>query len=868
VAPKQILHYKIERKIGQGGMGEVFLATDTKLNRQVALKFVPESLSSDLEARERLLREARAASQLIHPNIVTIHSIEKEGERAFIVMEYVPGKTLDEYFKGREHSTDEILSIASQLAEALQKAHDTGVVHRDLKPGNVLMDEDGRPRILDFGLAKIEGAAKLTQTGSTVGTMAYISPEQAQGKEVDPRSDIFSFGVLLYEMFAGRTPFTGEHEAALIYSIVNEEPEPLARYKSGVSDDIQRLINKCLSKNPAERYQSASDLLADLKRERRLSQSGPSIAAAAPPNKGRKTAALVGTLGIIALVVAVAFIVVPKWFGGGGSEGQAGPVKIAVLPFENIGAPEDEYFADGMTEELIARLASVKDLGVIARTSIMQYKGTEKSITEIGEELGVDYVVEGTIRWQKSKDGPDRVKITPQLVKTADGTHAWAKIYEEPMNEVFQVQSDVAAKIVAALNITLHESDREKLDAKPTDNLQAYDFYLRGNDYFQYIRGGTDQQALELAAQLYRQAIENDSTFAAAHARLGRCHIELYWHCTNDPADLGLAKEHLHIALALGPQDPDVRTATGSLYYHEQDYEKALTELTIARDLRPNNSDVLAEIGYVLRRNGEFRKGLDQLLEAIKADPRNPNYYSQTVASAIHLREYDLAEELALKSISLAPERGASHADLARIYVLRDGDPQKAADYLAGHDASTSKDWNYYNAWGRAELLLGNYDNALAQFAKATDDPQLAKWPLDQAEVELIRGNRGAANTLFDSAITLIEAKRGAWVYPHQAMSDMGVALAALGKKEQSLGLAAAAMDSVSSAMNIWSVKRNLAITHALLGDQDKALDVLEASLAEPGFLTVQTLRLSPLWKVLLQDNPRYQALIARASAS
>lgn len=234
-------------------MGEVFLATDTRLNRQVALKFIPESLSADPEARQRLLREAQAASKLSHPNIVTVHSIEREGERDFIVMEYVLGKSLGEHFGDKSQSLDQVLDIAAQLAEALQKAHGAGVIHRDLKPGNVLIDPDGRPRILDFGLAKIEGAAKLTQTGSTIGTMAYISPEQAQGREVDQRSDLFSLGVLLYEMIAGRVPFAGDHEAALIYAIVNDEPEPMARFKKSVPESLERIVAKCLAKDPAER---------------------------------------------------------------------------------------------------------------------------------------------------------------------------------------------------------------------------------------------------------------------------------------------------------------------------------------------------------------------------------------------------------------------------------------------------------------------------------------------------------------------------------------------------------------------------------------------------------------------------------------
>jgi len=499
----------------------------------------------------------------------------------------------------------------------------------------------------------------------------------------------------------------------------------------------------------------------------------------------------------------------------------------------------------------------------------MQYKGTEKTVEEIGKELGVDYIVEGTIRWQKSKDGPDRVKITPQLVKAADGTHAWAQIYEEPMNEVFQVQSDVAAKIVAALNITLHEPDREKLDARPTDNLQAYDYYLRGNDYFQHIRGGTNKQALVLAAQLYRQAIEHDSSFAAAHARLGRCHIELYWHNTTDPDDLQLAKDHLDLALSLGPQDPDVRTAIGSLHYHNRDYDKALKELTIARQLQPNNSDVLAEIAYVLRRNGQFQEGLDQLLDAVAADPRNPNHYAQTIQSALHLRKYGLAEELTRQVISLAPERGSSHSYLATLFTHRDGDPQKAADYLKQLEVSTSKDNTYYKAWAEAELCLGNYDAAAEHYhAGAETSPRLASSETRRAMIEFVRGNRAAANQLYDSALTIFEAKRGDWVYPYQVTLDMAIALAVLGDNERALELAAAAMDTGASAMNIWEIKRGQAITHLIVGNEEVGLDLIEEFLAEPGYVTQQTIRLDPIWKLMLKNHPRYQAIINRPPAS
>jgi len=380
VNPKQILHYKIERKIGQGGMGEVFLATDTKLGRQVALKFLPESLSADPEARERLLREAQAASKLIHPNIVTVHSIESVDNRDFIVMEYVPGLMLGEYFSEKERSIEEVLSIALQLAEALGKAHEAGVIHRDLKPGNILMDADGRPRILDFGLAKIVGAAKLTQTGSTLGTMAYISPEQAEGKEVDPRSDIFSFGVLLYEMITGRVPFTGEHEAALIYSIVNDEPEPMARFKSGVGDDLQHIVTRCLAKNSDERFQSVSDLAAELKRQMRVSQlPRPALTKATVETRPMRNIFRWMAPALV-LLAAIWYLgpIGPGSTTGGSSEGR---IRLAVLPFQNIGAnSEADFYGDGFSDDVISNLSKASGFVVISRTSSFQFRDTNRSI--------------------------------------------------------------------------------------------------------------------------------------------------------------------------------------------------------------------------------------------------------------------------------------------------------------------------------------------------------------------------------------------------------------------------------------------------------------------------------------------------------
>ena len=475
----QFSHYRVIEKIGCGGMGEVYLAEDTELNRKVALKFLPPDLCRDADCRARFKREAQAAAKLSHPNIVTIHEVAEYHERPYIVMEYLQGKSLKEIIQAGDMPLAKAVDLAIQIAEGLNAAHQASVVHRDIKPANIVIGDDGRARILDFGLATIRGTEKLTQTGSTLGTLGYMAPEQTRGEPTDQRSDIFSFGVILYEMITGRPPFHGDHEAAILYAIAYDEPEPLGRYKSAVPDDLQHIICKMLAKTPAHRYQTAADLIADLKRF--SAEEAPALLA-----KGRRdwwnryvvNAAMVILLAIAAYWIATTYVFPP------GEKSGSGRKMLAVLPFENLGSPEDEYFADGITDEITAKLASIHELGVISRTSTMLYKHTTKSLREIAKELGVDYILEGTILWDKGRD-TSRVRILPQLIRVSDDTHLWAETYQRPLTDIFALQSDLAAQIAKEMNITLLEPENGALQAMPTRNLDAYQTYLRGMDYRQ-----------------------------------------------------------------------------------------------------------------------------------------------------------------------------------------------------------------------------------------------------------------------------------------------------------------------------------------------------------------------------------------------
>ncbi|MCH6573926.1 MAG: protein kinase [Bacteroidetes bacterium] len=473
---KTISHYKIIEKLGGGGMGVVYKAVDTKLDRTIALKFLPPHLLADKEAEQRFISEAKAASSFDHPNICTIHEIGKtDDDQLFIVMAYYQGETLKKKIEKGPIKTEEAIDIVIQVAEGLKRAHNKGIVHRDIKPANIFITNDGIAKILDFGLAKVSTQAQITTMGTTMGTVGYMSPEQTKGEEVDHRTDIWSLGVVLYQMLSGSLPFQGDYEQAIIYSILNEEPTLL----KSLPKDLENILNKALQKNPNDRYNNLNDMLDDLKK---LNRTDAHQTTDDKPGRKRKPQAFIVS-SIVGLILA--FMLVYFLFINDSESGESSVERkmIVVLPFKNLGLPEDEYFADGITEEITSRLSEIKQLGVIGRTSADQYKNTEKSFDQIGEELGVEYLLEGSVRWEKVPGSESRIRVTPQLIKISDGTHIWTERYDAILKSVFDVQTDIAEKVANALDVTLLESEQKSISQKPTDNLQAYDFYLRAYNY-------------------------------------------------------------------------------------------------------------------------------------------------------------------------------------------------------------------------------------------------------------------------------------------------------------------------------------------------------------------------------------------------
>src|SRR3990172_11829452 len=515
---KTVAHYKIQEKLGEGGIGVVYKAQDTKLDRLVALKFLPQSLAADTVERERFIHEAKAASALNHPNITTIYEIGEHDSQLFIAMELVEGETLKQTAARNGLHLEKVIDIGVQICDALSSAHEKGIIHRDIKADKIALTPKGLVKIMDFGLAKLKGATKLTRTGSTVGTAAYMSPEQAQGEEVDQRSDIFSFGVVLYELLTGQLPFKGEHQASLIYSILNEEPQPVARFNNKVTPDLERIVFKALAKDKEERYQHITDLQADLRRERKsLEYLRSGTVTAEVPTAKRKTRVLP-----IALVAAIALILILGYlFLSGKREPQTvktAKPSIAVMYLENLSeSEEDQYFAAGMTEDIITHLSKIGGLMVASRSDIDQFREKKITIKEVAEKLKVNYVMEGSVR----KYG-DKIRITCQLIKADDGFHIWAENYDRKLEDVFAIQAEVAKEVAKALKIALAPAEIEQLEKKPTLDVRAYNYYLQGREY--YFGGFAYPERHKLVIKMFQNALEVDSNYALAYAGLSDCY--------------------------------------------------------------------------------------------------------------------------------------------------------------------------------------------------------------------------------------------------------------------------------------------------------------------------------------------------------
>jgi serine/threonine protein kinase/Flp pilus assembly protein TadD len=863
---KTISHYKILEKLGEGGMGVVYKAEDTKLKRTVALKFLsPQALGTE-DDKTRFIHEAQAAAALNHPNICTIYEIDDAEDRPFIAMEYIEGRSLKGVIESGPLELEEAQGFAQQIVEGLQEAHRKRIVHRDIKPANIMITSEKRVKIMDFGLAKSPGRTKLTREGTTVGTVAYMSPEQARGEEVDQRTDIWSLGVVLYEMISGQVPFKGEHEQAVIYSLANEEQKPLTGLRSGVPLELERLVNRCLEKESDERYQTALDLVSDLRRIRRRIESSTQSAVSidGQARSHRRLAWLVGALAALAVVFML--VVFPRLAGRNGVPADSGRKKLVVLPFENLGAPEDEYFADGITDEITSRLAVIKDLGVISRTSALHYKGSKKTIREIGNELNVGYVLEGTVRWEKPAPGENRVRVNPRLVRVADDSQIWSEIYDNEFKAVFDVQSRIAAEVADRLDIALTGGEQDLMNARPTENVVAYQLYLRGIDLIIY--GHQPEANYRQAQQLFEQAISIDPDFATAYAKLSEAHRSLYFFGYEQTAQqLEMAKRAIDRALELDPDLPEAQRQLGYYYYQGLlDFDKALEQFSNVAKVLPNDARLLQDISYIWRRQGRLREALANQLSAFEMNPTDAGLCVEIAHTYVGLRMHEDALLYSDKAIAMAPANGWGHFLKAIVLAWGFGDidaAQKALD-LYPHRSSNELIWAQYHL----ALLERNFQQAHKWLDSAGDDVlrlQGSFLPVSMLRAAIYRymGDEEQAAALLETALNILEQAARDNPEDPRIQSARGLTLGLMGKKEEAIqaGRKAVELYPVSKDVILGAERlNNLAQIYAIVGEVEHALEVIRDILSRPGIYTIHYFDMHPCFEQV-HNSPGYREI-------
>jgi TolB-like protein/Flp pilus assembly protein TadD/tRNA A-37 threonylcarbamoyl transferase component Bud32 len=911
--PGQTLaHYRLVEKIGEGGMGVVWKAEDTKLNRHVALKILPPELTADAERRLRFQREAQAAAALSHPNIAVIHEVGEHEGTPFIVMEFLEGKSLRELIRQRPLPMREWLRLALPVAEGLAHAHKHGIVHRDLKPDNVMITAEGQVKLLDFGLAKLLQpealpagtdrelhsrletiSRELTRAGKVLGTVAYMSPEQARGEAADHRSDLFSFGVMLYEMASGRLPFKGKSDVEALSATIATEPQPLSQVVEGLPADAERVVRKALEKEPDSRYQHADELATDLRNLKRDLDSGrasiPSVVTAgvaaerqpsAPTGRRLKGWALAAALVVAAAAIVFGYLQLRPVEEPGESElagsaaqqaeGEAVTPErkmIVVLPFENLGPPEDEYFAAGMTEEITSRLAAVSGLGVISRTSAFQYDRTGKSLKQVGEDLGVDYVLEGTVRWARQADA-SRVRITPQLIRVADDTHLWADAYDRVIEDIFQVQSDIAGNVIEQLGVALLEPERGAVETKPTDNPEAYNAYLRGLHYARLPSFSEEVELLVIEA--FQRAVELDPDFALAHAELSKAHLRLY----NSRFDrteerLAMAKRAVDRATELAPDSPQVHLALGFYHYQRhRDYEAALEEFAIAERGMPSDAGLLAATAFVYRRQGRWEEALADFEKALELDPMDAERAYELGLAYQRLRRYPDAVRYFDRSIALAPDQIVAYGLKAWAYQLWKGATEEARAVLEAMPQSDNL-LVVATVWYWQKIYEGNYQEAIDLISSDSVDSLFWGWgskDLMRARAYEFLDRPDLAREAYDAARALLEEELRSRPDDAPLHGLLGYALAGLGRKEEAIrhGKRAVELNPVSEdAYTGPDGVEHLAEIYTMVGEHDAALDRLEYLLSIPSKVSVPYLRLYRRWEPLW-DHPRFKELEER----
>jgi TolB-like protein/Flp pilus assembly protein TadD len=821
----KVSRYKILRKLGEGGEGAIYLAEDSELGRRVILEFLSKQLASDTEALDRFRRQAQAVGALDHPNLVTVYEIGTHEGVPFIAMEYVRGQTLADSLAHETTPPHEAIDIAIQLCDGLSAAHREGVFFRDIRPEKILIGEGGRIRIADIGQTAEDRSPVVS-----LETRSLIDSGLTRGAGEVERSSVRSVGRLLQKL--------------------------------DTENRFEEIVSRAVSDSHADPYRSVETLAEDLQdtRDRLFGTAHKTTTA--------RRFLWPAVAAVLIVVAALVFLALRNQPDRGTTPAAPEPQRriIAVLPFENLGDAEDEYFADGITDEITSRLALVQGLGVISRTSARVYKGTQRSVREIGAELNADYVLEGTIRWDRSR-GEGRVRITPQLIQVSDDTHVWSRNYEREMTEIFSVQSEIASQIAEALDVKLLANERQALAVQPTDNIDAYQAYLQG---MKLLRAPDfSRESFELGLQMFSRAVELDPQFALAHARLSSMHSRMV-HFGYDRSEhrLALAVGAANRALELQPDLAEAHLALGLYHYWgRRDYDRALASLEAARERAPGNSEIPLATAYVIRRQGDLEGAIELFERDLELSPLDPNAVVGLGETYGTLRRYAEAERAFKRGIALAPDNAYPYTELALLYLRGRGDTETARDYLDQMPSVAGTESCRVGFF--VELMGRRYEAALERLESCPDRVLEAgaffiPIPMYEGMTLRLMGDEARATAAFEQATAVLEERLAQYPQDHRIHSALGQVYAALGRGEDAIrhGRRAVELYPLSKdALEAPVLMTDLALTYTLVGDHDAAIEQLDEVLSIPSILSTAWLEKDPQWDPL-REHPGYAALL------